>query len=158
MIIKQRGAHDCGIAAFAMALGVTYWEAKAALGHRDPSMAVSDEWRGERYVGIIPEEFSLAAFKRGIPCHVVTVMEIQDHDSWMHAWRDVFFRMRIEDVSRAVFDEHTTAIIGVESKNHEGRSHWVTVKRGQVLDPSRGKCYEQGEVLPMQCAVLFKGV
>lgn len=153
-LIKQRGTHDCGIAAAAMAFGCTYEEALAEL--RDPHVD-HVEFEGQTRVGIVPEEFSLMAFKRGIPICVVTINEIQPKDHWAYVWRDVFKRVTIEDIGTMLWQaDDVIGILGVNSLNSPGDAHWIVVEGGKIYDPSTRKCYEDGMQIPIQVAVLVK--
>lgn len=153
-LIKQRGSHDCGIAAAAMAFGCTYEEALADL--RDPSIE-QVEFEGQKHVGIVPEEFSWMAFKRGIPVCVVTINEIQPKDHWAYVWRDVFRRVTIEDLGTMLWNaDDTIGILGVNSLNSPGDAHWIVVEAGKIYDPSTRKCYEDGMQIPIQVAILVR--
>lgn len=153
-LIKQRGAHDCGVAAAAMAFGMTYEDALKAL--RDPNLEV-EEFEGQTHCGITPEEFSFLAFKRGAQCCVVTINEVQPKDHWAYVWRDTFVRAKIEDLNEYLWrNGEVIGILGVDSLNSPGNSHWIVVQDGMVFDPSTRKTYEPGMILPVQVAILVR--
>lgn len=151
-LIKQRGSHDCGVAAAAMAFGISYEEALAEL--RDCEIE-HEEFEGQRHVGLVPEEFSWLAFKRGILTCVVTINEIQPKDHWAYVWRDVFKRCTFDDIGSLLWQQTgVTGILGVDSLNQEGAAHWLVVENGVIYDPSPRKQYEPGMVLPIHVAIL----
>ena len=152
-LIRQRGSHDCGIACVAMAFGTTYEEAQEIIG-RNPNDAVA-EFEGQNHAGLIPEEIALAACRRGVPCLFLPVFEISPAGTWQHAWIDVFKILRIDQIAELIFIDKYSAILGVESKNIPGVGHWIYVRDGVVYDPSLRDVYETGEVIPLQCAILF---
>lgn len=153
-LIKQRGTHDCGIAAAAMALRIPYEDALARL--RDPHVE-HVEFEGQTRVGITPEEFCWLAFKLHIFCCVVTINEVQPKDHWAYVWRDVFKRATLEDLNDLLWnDTGVIGILGVDSLNSPGDSHWIVVENGVVFDPSTRKVYEPGQILPIHVAILVR--
>jgi hypothetical protein len=154
-IVKQRGLYDCGVACLAMALRITYEEALEALG-RDPNNEVI-EFEGQKHAGVVPEEISWVAFKRGVLTHTVPIYAAFPEGTWQHAWRDVFDVMRLSELANSVctYAPAYNAILGVPSLNYEDGSHWIYIEDGVVVDPSPFKRYSAGDVLPLQVAVLF---
>ena len=153
ILIKQRGAHDCGIACLAMALQVTYDQALELVG-RDPNDEVV-AFDGMSYAGIIPEEITLSALRHRRATIVMPVFEISAPGTWQNAWFDVFKIARVEHIAELVFEGRKSCILGVESKNCASCGHWVYVHDGVVYDPSLRETYKTGETLPVQIAILF---
>lgn len=153
-LIKQRSAHDCGIACAAMAFGIDYNHAFQLL--RDPEIEHA-EFEGQRHVGIVPEEFSWLGFRLGHQVCVVTINEIQPHDHWAYVWRDVFKRATFSDIQDLLWgNTGVVGILGVDSLNSPGDAHWIVVEDGIIYDPSTRNEYEPGMTLPIHVAIFVR--
>lgn len=150
--VLVRGSFDCGVAAWANALGISYEEALVDL-RRDPSVDMPLPWGEERKCGIVPEEFSWAAFSRGILCHIARVNR-GDPGSWEEAWREHTQPFGIEEIDNYIFKMGCSAILGVDSKYSVTNGHWIAVRDRQILDGDK-EGYMNGDSIKVSLVILL---
>jgi hypothetical protein len=136
-VIKQRNYWDCGIAAFANALTITYEEALDAIG-RDPEKELP-VFQGSTHAGILASEMAFACFKMSKPCYVETFYFYDASESWCKHWDDDFIRIKPSQIEPWL--RHNRCIAAVPSLNSNGSEHWLAVVNGKVFDSSTRRVY-----------------
>lgn len=140
--IAQRGAYDCGIAAMAMLLDISYEAAAEALGRdvAEPNTFM----REGKPAGVLPDEMVAIAWRLGRPAAFIRTREF--FRSWapeiINGQGGAFALLSTRNLVRQFLPGRAACVV-LPSLNVPGGAHWIAWDGKAVFDPSPGQRYQE---------------